>query len=74
MDLIEDIAVEMGHLFQVQDDYLDCFGDANVTGRYGITIQGNCSSWFIIRALEKMDYQQEKILKVTNKLMIFYEH
>lgn len=64
LKLIEEIALEMGHLFQVQDDYLDCFGNPNVTGRYGTTIQGNCSSWFIIMALKKMDCEQERVLKV----------
>ncbi|OXA63588.1 Farnesyl pyrophosphate synthase [Folsomia candida] len=63
LKLIEEIALEMGHLFQVQDDYLDCFGNPNVTGRYGTTIQGNCSSWFIIMALKKMDCEQERVLK-----------
>ncbi len=64
MDQIEQIAVEMGHLYQVQDDFLDCFGNAAETGRYGTTIQGNRSSWFVVRCLEKVDCMQEKVLKV----------
>lgn len=54
----------MGFLFQVQDDFLDCFGNADTAGRYGTGIQGNRCSWFIVKALENLSCEQEKILKV----------
>lgn len=62
--MIEDIALEMGHLFLIQDDYLDCFGNPEITGRFGSKIQGNSVSWFLLKALEKMNREQEKELKV----------
>ena len=53
----------MGHFFQVQDDYLDCFGDPNITGKIGTDIQDGKCSWVIIKAMQNASPTQRKILK-----------
>ncbi|XP_051158413.1 farnesyl pyrophosphate synthase-like [Leptopilina boulardi] len=57
------ILLEIGNLFQVQDDYLDCFGDPQVTGKVGTDIeQGKCS-WLVVVALQRVTSEQRKILE-----------
>ncbi|OXA63584.1 Farnesyl pyrophosphate synthase [Folsomia candida] len=59
---IEELVLEMGLLFQAQDDFLDCFGDPRLTGRFGTDIAENKYSWLIVKAFEKANSEQKELL------------
>ncbi|XP_039306131.1 farnesyl pyrophosphate synthase-like [Solenopsis invicta] len=57
------IALEIGYLAQVQDDYLDCFGDTEIFGKDGTDIQNGKCAWLIVVALQHATPEQRKILE-----------
>merc|ERR1711879_11709 len=60
---IEQICLDIGCVFQIQDDFIDCFGDESVTGKKGTDIQDGKCTWFIVKALEDANPKQLKILQ-----------
>jgi farnesyl diphosphate synthase len=60
----QDICVNMGEYFQIQDDYLDCYGDPAVIGKIGTDIQDNKCSWLVVQALERCSPDQRETLQV----------
>eukprot|EP00980_Cylindrotheca_fusiformis_P016928 scaffold5156_cov143-Cylindrotheca_fusiformis.AAC.8 len=61
--LAESICLKMGEYFQIQDDYLDCFGDPEVIGKVGTDIQDNKCSWLVVQALNVCSPAQRKVLE-----------
>lgn len=59
----EEILVEMGEYFQIQDDVLDAFADPSVLGKIGTDIQDSKCSWLVVTALGKATPEQRALLK-----------
>ncbi|XP_043391381.1 farnesyl pyrophosphate synthase isoform X3 [Chelonia mydas] len=57
------ILLEMGEFFQIQDDFLDCFGDPNLTGKIGTDIQDNKCSWLVVECLHRVSPEQRQLLE-----------
>lgn len=48
---VEEIGELLGHLFQAQDDYIDCYGDVNLCGKESCDIKTKKCSWLLKEAL-----------------------
>nr|KJB57874.1 hypothetical protein B456_009G184900 [Gossypium raimondii] len=59
---VKNILVDMGIYFQVQDDYLDCFGNPETIGKIGTDIEDFKCSWLVVKALEICNEEQKKVL------------
>lgn len=59
---VKNILIDMGIYFQVQDDYLDCFGEPEKIGKIGTDIEDFKCSWLVVKALERCSEEQKKIL------------
>ncbi|KAL1559973.1 dimethylallyltranstransferase [Salvia divinorum] len=59
---VKDVLINMGIYFQVQDDYLDCFGEPEKIGKVGTDIEDFKCSWLVVKALELCNEGQKKTL------------
>jgi farnesyl diphosphate synthase len=62
-EITKQICCIMGEYFQVQDDYIDCYGDAKHSGKTGTDIEDAKCTWLIVQALDKCTPSQRKILE-----------
>ena len=71
----EKILIKIGHLFQVQNDFLDYYSKEEEIGeKSGTDIQEGKCTWPIMIALERATAEQKRILKVNLSLIIFQIH
>ncbi|ODM87183.1 Farnesyl diphosphate synthase [Orchesella cincta] len=59
---LEQFALKLGYLFQVQDDFLDCFASENLTGKIGTDIQNGKCTWLFICAKDNCSQEELELL------------
>lgn len=60
---IKDISNEIGHYYQVQNDFLDCFAEPGVLNKPGTDIEDGKCTWLAALTMELGDDQQRKIME-----------
>ncbi|GBF93349.1 farnesyl diphosphate synthase [Raphidocelis subcapitata] len=65
LDLARGICVDIGQYFQIQDDYLDCYGDPSVIGKVGTDIEDAKCCWMVCTALEEASDEQKEVIKAN---------
>ncbi|KAJ3188041.1 Farnesyl pyrophosphate synthetase [Irineochytrium annulatum] len=60
-----EVLLPLGEYFQVQDDYLDCYGAPEVIGKIGTDIEDNKCSWLINTALPLCSAEQRALLDAS---------
>jgi farnesyl diphosphate synthase len=56
------VLIPLGEYFQVQDDYLDCYGSPEQIGKIGTDILDNKCSWNVNIAIKLATPEQRRIL------------
>ncbi len=61
----EEICVAMGIKFQIQDDFLDCYGAPEKIGKIGTDIFDHKCTWLLVMALQRMSADQRRVLEAN---------
>ncbi|XP_012523978.1 farnesyl pyrophosphate synthase [Monomorium pharaonis] len=57
------IVLETGYLYQIQDDYLSCFGNFETLLKNSTDIEEGKCTWLVVTALQRVTPEQRKILE-----------
>jgi len=63
LGVAHEICMQLGEYFQIQDDYLDCYGDPSVIGKVGTDIQDSKCSWLVVQALKRSSPAQRDVIE-----------
>ncbi|XP_012155849.1 farnesyl pyrophosphate synthase [Ceratitis capitata] len=79
----EAIIYDLGNYFQAQNDFLDVFGNPEITGKIGSDIQSNKCSWLAVKCMEHASEEQKAVMaecygqndpeKVARVLQVYQE-
>jgi len=64
---IEKLCFQIGYLFQVQDDFIDCFVEPSISHKVGTDIQKGKCTWFAVKCLQKLESEEIKKFTVEYK-------
>ncbi|XP_026321129.1 farnesyl pyrophosphate synthase-like [Hyposmocoma kahamanoa] len=58
-----EICLDIGKFFQMQDDYIDCYSDESISGKAGTDIQEGKCTWLAVTALQHFAPAQRAIFQ-----------
>ena len=64
-EAVKTVLLDIGHYYQVINDYNDCYGDPAGTGKIGTDIQDGKCSWLIVKALQAADEGERRSLALN---------
>ncbi|KAJ3651539.1 hypothetical protein Zmor_017573 [Zophobas morio] len=59
----EDLSKDLTFLYRVQDDFIDCYGNPEKSGKKGTDIQEGKCTWLAVMAMKKANHYQIETLK-----------